>query len=218
MKEESTLEYIYIPAKEKTGEKSPVLIALHGVGSNEKDLANFAASLNPKLAVISLRAPLKLGIESFAWFHVRFTSEGPNHNRAEAEESRLAIRKFIASLKDHLEIDSSKIFLLGFSQGTIMSLSLALTEPELVKGVIGIGGRTLQEISAQARERSYHVSPKVLLIHGKNDNKLPYFHAEASAETLKQAKFDYELKSYDAGHEITTEMAEDIRAWLVQNI
>lgn len=42
MKNESGLQYIYIPAKEKTATKSPVLLVLHGVGSNEKDLESCA--------------------------------------------------------------------------------------------------------------------------------------------------------------------------------
>ncbi|WP_374073959.1 alpha/beta hydrolase [Bdellovibrio bacteriovorus] len=218
MKNERGLQYIYIPAKEKTATKSPVLLVMHGVGSNEKDLASFAESLNPRLAVFSLRAPLTLGHESYAWFHVNFTPQGPDHNRAEAEESRKIIKKFIEDLKDHPDVDSSKVFLMGFSQGTIMSLSLALTEPGLIKGVIAISGRTLQEISAQARERQYTQKPKVLLIHGVLDNKLPLFHGEGTAETLKAAQFDYEFKTYKAGHEITAEMRDDIQKWLAQNI
>lgn len=51
---DSGLKYIYIPARAKKAEKAPVLLMLHGVGSNEQDLAAFAESLDPRFAVISL--------------------------------------------------------------------------------------------------------------------------------------------------------------------
>lgn len=218
MKSETSLNSIYIPAKEKSLAKAPVLIVMHGVGSNEKDLAQFAETLDPRFAVISLRAPLTLAANSFAWFHVKFTSQRPEHNREEAEQSRQLIKNFIEDLKDNPEIDTSKIFLLGFSQGTIMSLSLALTEPELIHGVIAISGRTLQEASALAAQRDYSTTPKVLLLHGTDDSKLPLYHAEETAETLRKAHFDFEFRKYPADHTITTEMRNDIRKWLAENI
>ncbi|MGE5085861.1 MAG: alpha/beta hydrolase, partial [Bacillota bacterium] len=128
------------------------------------------------------------------------------------------IKKFIEDLKGNPDIDTSKIILLGFSQGTIMSLSLALTEPELIDGVIAISGRTLQEVSALAGQRSYLKTPQVLLIHGIQDSKLPLYHAEETAETLKKAHFNFEFKKYPADHTITMEMRNDIRHWLSQRI
>ncbi|MFM6927808.1 MAG: alpha/beta hydrolase [Bdellovibrio sp.] len=218
MKPESSLNYIYIPAKEKSSGKSPVLLVMHGVGSNEKDLAQFAETLDPRFAVISLRAPLTLAPNSFAWFHVKFTDQRPEHNREQAEQSRQLIKKFIEDLKENPDIDASKIVLLGFSQGTIMSLSLALTEPELVCGVIAISGRTLQEVSALAANKHYTKTPKILLIHGVNDSKLPLYHGEETAETLRKAHFDFEFKTYPADHTITTDMRNDIRQWLAKQI
>ncbi|KYG70238.1 serine esterase [Bdellovibrio bacteriovorus] len=218
MKTENKLQAIYIPAKEKGQGKSPVIIALHGVGSNEKDLAEFASSLDPRFAVFSLRAPLVIGAESFAWFQVRFTAEGPVHNREEAEQSRRLLKEFIKDLKSHPDVDARKVLLLGFSQGTIMSLSLGFTEPELVRGIVAIGGRTLQEISqGVVPDGTVTSTPKVLLLHGVHDNKLPLFHAEATAETLKKAGFAFNFKTYNAGHEITPEMRDDISEWLKAN-
>ncbi len=99
-----------------------------------------------------------------------------------------------------------------------MNLSLAFTEPTLVKGVVAISGRTLQEVQVLAKEKTYEVAPKVLLLHGTHDSKLPIFHGEASEVALTSAKFNYDFKKYDAGHEITFEMIQDIQKWLSSQI
>lgn len=212
------MEYQFFPPKQKSSDKSPVLLLLHGVGANEGSLAGLAEYVDPRFAVYSLRAPLTLAAGSFAWFQVNFTAQGPLHNKEQAESSRLLLKKFIQGLGTDASLDGQQVYILGFSQGAIMGLSLALTEPDLVKGVVAIGGRTLQEISAQALGRKYAVSPQVLLVHGVQDNKLPLFHAQASEETLKKAGLSYEFKTYEAGHEINGPMIQDIQAWLQKNL
>src|SRR5690242_9130264 len=62
------------PAPE--GEKSPLLLLLHGVGANERDLFSLAPELDPRLRILSLRAPLTRGPNSYAWFTVAFLPAG----------------------------------------------------------------------------------------------------------------------------------------------
>src|SRR5690349_8842275 len=58
------------------GEKPPLLLMLHGVGANERDLFPLAPELDPRLQILSLRAPLTRGPNSYAWFTVAFLPEG----------------------------------------------------------------------------------------------------------------------------------------------
>ncbi len=60
-----------------SADKPPLLILLHGVGSNEKDLFSFATHLPDKFRIISARAPIELGPSSFAWYQVDFSSGKP---------------------------------------------------------------------------------------------------------------------------------------------
>ena len=58
-------------------ERPPLLVLLHGVGSNELAMAALAGSFDPRFVVISARSPIEMGPFSFCWFHVTFTPDGP---------------------------------------------------------------------------------------------------------------------------------------------
>lgn len=94
----TSLYYIFKEPKIKSA-KPPVIILMHGVGSNEKDLFSFANQLPDSFLVISLRAPIELGKDSYAWYHLSFENGKPISNPIEAEASRLMIIDFINTLK-----------------------------------------------------------------------------------------------------------------------
>jgi phospholipase/carboxylesterase len=80
-------------------ENPPLLILLHGFGSNEQDLFSFADKLPDRFLVISVRAPHVIGKDSYAWFHVDFSKGKPIASLDEVEKSRLLILQFIEELK-----------------------------------------------------------------------------------------------------------------------
>jgi phospholipase/carboxylesterase len=155
-----------------------VLVLLHGLGSNERDLLGLGAGLDPRFELISLRAPRPMGPDAFGWFDVTFKPEGPVHDGPQAETARRAIVRFLEELKRRPGVDAERVFLLGFSQGAILGISVALTEPGLVRGVVAVSGRTLPELA----ERK--ATGEVLVLHGTRDTRLPYALAENSREVL----------------------------------
>ena len=66
-----SLEY-FIRQPKTTQTNPPLLIMLHGYGSNEEDLFSFAQELPDELLIISARAPLSLGFGSYAWYTIHF--------------------------------------------------------------------------------------------------------------------------------------------------
>jgi phospholipase/carboxylesterase len=194
--------------------RAPALVVLHGFGSNEQDLVGLARAFDPRIDVHCLRAPIALGGGSFAWFNVTFAAGGPVHHPAEAETARAQLAGFLKQLRELPSIDPSRIHLLGFSQGAILGLSLAYTEPSLLAGVIAISGRTLPEIAATVPGRSFTRGPRVLLMHGTEDDRLPFANALASGQLLRTTGLAYEFKSYPVGHTIDARMRDDVAAWL----
>ncbi len=89
----------------------PLLILLHGVGSNEQDLARYAGHFDSRFLIVSVQAPFRLAENSFAWFQPVIAAE-------EAEASRCLLIKFVDNAAKRFGI-ASRIFLLGFSQARL---------------------------------------------------------------------------------------------------
>lgn len=192
----------------------PVLILLHGVGSNEEDLFSFANQLPEKYLVISARAPISLGGNSFAWYQVDFSTGKPVFNFQQEEESRAILIKFISQIKEKYSVDSNEIYLCGFSQGAIMSYSIGLTRPDLVKGIAVMSGRLLEEIKPLIASKEKLQSLKVFISHGTNDNTLQINYARQSVAYLKSLNINPAYKEYPEGHGINNEMLTDLINWL----
>lgn len=209
----AVLEHLIREPKIKTAHP-PIIILLHGVGSNESDLFSFAHQLPDTYRVISARAPIKLADNSFAWYEVDFSTGKPIFNIQQEEESRAILIKFISQLKEKYSAHSNEIYLCGFSQGGIMSYSVALTRPDLVKGIAVMSGRLLEEIKPKIAASTDLLHLKVLISHGKYDNRLPHQYAKEAVAYLKTLKIHPTFHEYKAGHEINGEMLLDLINWL----
>lgn len=195
---------------------APLLLLLHGVGSNERDLLRLEPYF-PGFRIISVRAPLLLAPERFAWFQVAFKPD-PIHDAAEAEASRQTLITFIDELTERYGVTYQEVVLLGFSQGAILSLSVALSAPERVAGVVAMSGRILQEVRAALTLSPEHRNLPVLVTHGVHDGKLPLHHAQASKAVLESLSVALTYREYPVGHELSEANLQDVGAWLEQRI
>src|SRR5712691_12567796 len=122
-----TLSLVHLTRKPAVeGGAPPLLLLLHGVGSNEDDLFGLVPFLDQRFLIISARAPNTLGPESYGWFEVDFRPQGTVINAAQAEASRKLLISFINELVMTYGADAKQVYLMGFSQGTIMSASIVL--------------------------------------------------------------------------------------------
>jgi phospholipase/carboxylesterase len=211
-----SLTYLVREPKRKA-EKPPLLILLHGVGSNEKDLFSFADHLPDKFLVISARAPLVLGQNSFAWYHVDFSAGQPVYNKEQELNSRKIILDFIDQLKVHHSFDDKQVYLCGFSQGAIMSYSVALTHPKKIKGIAIMSGRLLEEIKPLVVKSPALAHLNVFISHGTSDGTLTVEYARESLSYLKSLNVNPTYKEYNEGHGINNENLSDLINWLSKN-
>jgi phospholipase/carboxylesterase len=213
---EPSLHYLVRTPKIKI-ENPPLLLLLHGVGGNEQDMFSFANSLPDKFLVVSIRGPLKLGSNSFAWFQVQFGSNGPVINKQQAEEARVSILQFLEDLKRKEHFDEKNVFLMGFSQGGIMSYSTALTQPEKIKGIAVMSGRLLPEVKPLIATNERLSKLKIYISHGSQDNVLQVKYADDALDYLKTKGISPEFHKYSESHTINEKMIKDVTNWLTQN-
>ncbi len=212
-----TLVYLVRRPQVETA-RPPLLFLLHGVGSNERDLFGLISSLDARFLILSLRAPYVVGPESYAWFQVTFTPEGPAINPTQAEASRTKLIAFLQEMVVTYHADPHQVYLMGFSQGAIMSASVALTHPELVAGVVLMSGRILPEVQPLIAPSEKLQGLPFLVVHGTTDRVLPLAYAHASRALLSSLSVALTYHEYAMGHEVRPESLADVTAWLSQHL
>lgn len=209
----TSLTYQVRPPRTGPMQNAPVLVLLHGVGGNERNLLALADSVDPRFAVVSVRGPLQISADGYAFFQVRFTPE-PVPNAEQAEASRQALIDFLPRLVQTHGFDPQRVFLLGFSQGAIMGASVTLSRPDLVAGLVMLSGRILPEARPTFAPPEQLRAAQVLVAHGIHDDKLGIHHGRASHALLTDLNVNHEYREYPMGHEITPAELTDVNAWL----
>ena len=133
-------------------------------------------------------------------------------------KSRELISKFIGELVAEHDLDAERIYLCGFSQGAIMSLSAALSEPEKFAGVVAMSGRAMTEMLPVEKDSDALKDFPILVTHGIYDPVLPIEHGRASKEILSRLPVKLEYKEYEMAHEISQESLRDVTDWLRLNL
>src|SRR5947207_8629985 len=196
----------------------PLLLLLHGIGSNEHDLYGLAPFLDERFLIISVRAPKTLGPGSYAWFEVDFTPQGPVINPEQAKASLKTLITFLKEAITAYGADPKQVYLMGFSQGAIMSASVALTQPELVAGAVLMSGRILPEIRPLIASSEELSDFPFLVVHGTADMVLPITHGRASRELLSALPVDLTYHEYPMSHEVNQESLSDVTTWLTEQL
>ncbi|MEN9229626.1 MAG: alpha/beta fold hydrolase [Thermostichus sp. DG02_5_bins_236] len=212
------LTYRFQPPRQTSPGSAPLLVMLHGIGSHEGDLIQLAPYLDPRFAVVSLRAPLPLPMGGFAWFEMTWTEEGLVGNVPQARTSLHLLSTFLNQVLQEgipdVAFDPAQVYLLGFSQGGIMSLSLALTQPEKLAGVVVMSGRLPVEAVAEAAPPESLQNLSILAVHGKQDAVLPIDCGREIRDHFTRLPLRFTYYEYDMGHEVSPQSLLDIQAWL----
>ena len=194
--------------------KPPLLLLLHGVGSNEADLFSFADQLPGQYLVVSARASITLGPESYAWYQVDFSTGAPVYNPQQAEAARQTIIAFIRELAQEHAFDPHRVTILGFSQGAIMAYSVALTRPDLVQRIAVMSGRLLEDVKPMVKPGTDLKRLDVFISHGTQDGTLPVRYATEADSYLRTLGITPKLKTWSEGHTISAAMLADLVKWL----
>lgn len=211
-----SLEYLVREPKIKL-EKNPLLLLLHGYGSNEEDLFSFAAELPEDYYVVSARAPHSIQYGSYAWYAINFdANQNKFSDNEQAKESRDLILQFIDELIATYPIDDKAIILTGFSQGAILSYAVALSHPEKIKKVVALSGYISEPIFEENFKSKDFSNLKIFASHGTVDQVIPVDWARKTKPFLEDLKVNFTYKEYPIGHGVSPQNFYDFKNWLLE--
>lgn len=214
MVSDTSLHYI-IRENEDSVAKSPLLILLHGHGSNEKDLFSLSNSVPNNWIVVSVRGPYQLAENSYRWYDVKMVNGKIVINIDEEERSRKKLMLLISEITKKYNVDSKKIIAAGFSQGANMAQSLGLGEPNLVTGFGVLSGRFVEEFSPYISKSTTLINSKAFISHGSGDTMLPKTYTSENITKLKELGIQITYCEDTNGHSISTKQWSEFSKWLL---
>jgi phospholipase/carboxylesterase len=185
------------------GKPRRLVILLHGLGADGNDLiglASYWARLLPDAEFLSPNAPFPCDMAPYGYQWFSSQDRSPEAVLGGVRTAAPILDAFIDEALEERGLGSGELALVGFSQGTMMSLFVGLRRAEPVAGIVGFSGRLLapELLASELRSR-----PPILLVHGTEDPLVPYSSLAAAETTLKAAGVPVEtVTSFGIGHSI----------------
>ena len=210
----TTLVHQALPPERSGGSHPPLLIFLHGRGTDEEDLLGLAPMLDERLFIVSARAPFPFEYGGFTWYDIT-TSEVPDSTRFRESCDRL--HQFLLDVRTGYPVDPARVILFGFSMGCVMSLAMALSSPDLVRGVSANSGYVPEGTHLKFRWQELQ-SVDFFVTHGIHDPVIPVALARRAEKLLKASNAALTYREYPAGHELTQEGLRETGDWITRLI
>ena len=203
---------------EDVAEGAPLVVLLHGRGTDRFDLQGLAPHLAPNAIVVTPEAPFNGAPWGYGpgWAWYRFM--GRNRPEPESfEEAQGALKSFLAELPAKLPVRTGPLVLGGFSQGGTMSVAYALRNPGAAPLVMNFSGFLADHPSVSATPETVR-GTRFWWGHGTMDPSIPFDLAVEGRAVLRAAGAELEEHDYPMGHSISAEEARHGREWIERHV
>ncbi len=215
---ETALVYTVHPA-DGSEKRPPLLLLLHGYGSNERDLFTFFKALDSRFITVAVRAPNIMGNGAYNWFEFSTVNGVRTYDYQSAVKSRKRLLSFISKTCRELGADSNRVFVLGFSQGAMLSYELGMAAPSKIKGIVALSGSLMDETKKLITDANQLKKLALFIAHGKSDQvialeeyrKVDLFFREKHIPKLTSV-------TYEMQHNICGAELNDVKAWLTRTL
>ena len=179
-------DFFYLIKKSKENDvKSPIVFLLHGFGSNEQDLFSFSPYLSEDVTIVSLRAPISLYPNSFAWYNIYYSGSVKSYDK---EAAKLIKDKLISEMSYFIKkynCDPNRITVIGFSQGAI--LGHAIAQSSNIKNLVALSGYVDKDLVTFDNNNK----TSIYISHGRDDEVIPYKDSFETNLILDEKNIDY---------------------------
>lgn len=214
---EIPLEHVHVAPDDET-EKAPAVFVLHGRGADEEDLLPVARHLPDGLHVVSLRAPDPLQ-GGYTWYELDLSAGGLESSQPDAADFRRSldlVAESVDAAVESYDLDPDRLGLLGFSQGAITSLSLALEDPDRYAWIVALHGY-LADAHADLDPDGIEGKP-VFVGAGAGDRVIPESRSTAAADRFEAIGAAVTRGSYPGGHGIGQQELSDLVAFVESRV
>ena len=194
----------FVPAEDSASGET--LIVLHGTGGNEDDLVGIGQTVAPGAAILSPRGNV---LENGAPRFFKRLAEGvfdPKEVRSRAEELTHFIRAAVA----RYDLDASRIYALGYSNGANIASTVMFIEPRLLQGAVLFRPMLVYEPEKQGDLSS----ASVFISAGRMDPIVPVKSVERLAELFESSRAETTLKWQQTGHNLVPSEVREAADWL----
>lgn len=202
----------FVPKNAST--PAPLLIAVHGYGAHKIYMMREARLIAPENFVLA----------AVQGQH-QFYSKGKNGEYRpsfgwltdhKSEESVVVHHKFLLDVIEKLVVDGivdeEQVYLFGFSQACALNFRFAFSNPDVLRGIIGVCGGIPSDLDSN--EIYQPTDAEVFYLYGDDDEFYTTEKFRSFDEKLKDYLPNIQTQKYFAKHEITNDMRDDMRQWL----
>ncbi|ULT54710.1 dienelactone hydrolase family protein [Neobacillus drentensis] len=201
------------PAQMESGKTYPALFLLHGIGSNEQNMLPLVDELENQFFIFSIRGHLPQP-PGYAFFTIE--GYGKPH-RTVFDEGVNKLISFLDYACSKYPIDEKQIFLLGFSQGAILSMTLGLTLGQRIKGIVALSGYIPAFVEEEYIIKSVE-NLSIFISHGEMDQVLPFEWGVANDEYFRKLGAAVTFRTYPVGHTVSAENHQDFIKWISEQL
>ena len=161
------------------------MVLLHGVGADGNDLIGLAPYWNqalPEAEFVAPHAPFPCDMAPFGYQWFSLLDLKPESLVKGLQAAAPPLNAFLDRLLEDRQLPPSRLALVGFSQGTMMALHVALRRTPPVTCVVGYSGALFES----GLPSDIVARPPVLLVHGEADEVVPVQAMTAAKSTLDQ--------------------------------
>ncbi len=203
---------IHLPSHFDPSKKYPTIFTLHGKGSNETNMFGLVAPLSDDFIIVGIRGNVPLG-SGFQYYELKSLG---NPIREMFDQAVQQLEAFIYYATEKYQIDPNKRYLLGFSQGAILSMTLALTMGDQLKGIVALNGYVPGFVKTEYPLKNVN-EVSVFISHGEYDSVFPIQIGQETAAYIQSLTPRCTFKTYPTDHGVSEENQRNFVEWLTQD-
>ncbi|MDY7532762.1 dienelactone hydrolase family protein [Pseudomonas sp. Bout1] len=209
----------YLEQTQSDARNEPLVIFLHGYGSDEADLFGLKDRLPSTWTYLSARAPMPVEGGGYRWFRKKPGDGDFDGETVDLQGSAKLIEAFVAQATAKYHTQPERVFLVGFSQGAIMSYEVGLRHPEMLRGIAALSGSVLPVLKAELKPDARLGKLAIFIGHGTLDQALPYYSATRANEALQGIGLTPQFHGYPGMiHTVGEAELQDLKQWLENSL